>query len=203
LKSAHLRNIRAIFIVLILLDLFSGMHSIKAQVKIKNPLLKWSTWAILQAVPSVTYFEDRNETDSKLKFGLEWQVIPFSYGFNTNKYVSPVSFFYINPVKRFAGSFELFFEPEYIPGDFKYAKLKKFMFKTGGRFVIPAAQKGEYLAFSFGAGYYNQKTKNNLINDGLSYEAGVYSFFGMLGVKFSYNQNAPSRYNIGLYIKYY
>ncbi len=77
------------------------------------------------------------------------------------------------------------------------------MFKTGGRIIIPAAQRGEYLAFSIGAGYFNQKTNDNIINDGITYEAGVYSFFGMLGLKFNYNQKGISRYNFGLYLKYY
>ena len=100
------------------------------QAKQYNPLLKWSSWVLLQAVPSITYFEDRNQNSSSVKFGLEWQVIPFSYAFNTNKYVSKTSFFYVNPTKRFAGSVEAFFEPDYITGNFKYSNLKKFMFKT-------------------------------------------------------------------------
>jgi hypothetical protein len=166
-------------------------------------LLKWSSWALLQALPSITYFEDRNETSSSVKFGLEWQVIPLAYSFHTNKYISNFSAFYINPVKRFTGSAELFFEPAYVTGSFKYADMKKFSYKTGARVVIPAAQRGEYLAFSFGAGYYSQRTLNNILVDGLTYEAAVYSFFGMLGLKFNYNQKGISRYNISLYLKYY
>ena len=77
------------------------------------------------------------------------------------------------------------------------------MFKTGGRFVIPVAQRGEYLAISLGGGYFNQKTKDNKIVDGVTCEAAVYSFFGMLGLKFNYNQKGNSRYSIGLYLKYY
>src|SRR5258706_6870434 len=192
---------RALLLIFMLISA-SQVDSI-SQVKIKNPVLKWTSWALLQLIPSVTFFDDKNENNSGLKFGLEWQIIPFSYAFNTNKYVSKTSFFYINPTKRFAGSVEAFFEPDYVTGNFKYSNLKKFMFKTGGRFVVPAGQRGEYLAFSIGAGYYNQKTTDNNTVDGITYEAAVYSFFGMLGLKFNYNQNGNSRYNIGLYLKYY
>jgi hypothetical protein len=168
-----------------------------------RPVLKWTTWALLQGIPSITYYEDKNESNSRLKFGLEWQMIPFSYSFNMNKYVSKLNFFYIDPVKRFSGSAELFFQPEYITGEFKYAGLKKFMLKSGARVVIPAAQMGEYLCFSLGTGYYYQRTNDNILKGGITYEGAVYSFFGMLGLKFNYNQNASSRYNIGLYFKYY
>lgn len=183
--------------------ILSGLTSSYSQLKSRNELLKWSTWAALQTVPSINFFEDRNENNFALKFGLQWQVIPFSYSFNANKYVSKLNFFFIQPVKRYSGSAELFFQPEYITGDFKYAGLKKFMFKCGARAVLPVIQKGEYLSFSFGTGYYNQRTVHNMNIDGITYEAAIYSFFGMLGLKFNYNQNAVSRYSFGLYFKYY
>lgn len=176
---------------------------IVSQVKTNNGLLKWTTWTLMQAVPSVTYYEDRDESNSKLKFGLQWQVIPLSYSFNTNKYVSPVSSFFIRPSKRFSGSAEIFFQPEFIPGNFKYSDLKKFMFKTGVRAIIPVFHRGEYLSFSLGAGYYQQKNNNDKIIDGITYETTVYSFFGMLGLKLNYNNKAVSRYSFGLYFKYY
>lgn len=174
-----------------------------SQVKSNNGLWKWSTWAVLQAIPSPTFFEDRDDKNSRLKFGLEWQCIPFSYSFNTNKYVSKVNFFYIKPSKRFSGSAELFFEPSYIPGNFRYSELKKFMYKTGARMVFPVAHKGEYLALSLGGGYYFQETTSGTVVDGATYEAGIYALFGMMGLKINYNQKGNSRYNIGLYFKYY
>ena len=204
-KTGNNRNNRYLYGALLLISLLITLSPSKtlSQVKFKNPVLKWTSWTLLQLLPSITFFDDNNENNSRLNFGLEWQVIPFSYAFNTNKYVSAASFFYINPTKRFAGSVEAFFEPEYATGSFKYSNLKNFMYKTGGRFVMPAAQRGEYLAFSIGAGYYSQKTIDNKIVDGITYEAGIYSFFGMLGLKFNYNQNGNSRYNFGLYLKYY
>jgi hypothetical protein len=186
-------------IIVILLFITSSY----GQVKTNNELLKWTTWVLLQTVPSITYYEDRNESDSRIKFGLQWQVIPLSYSFSTNKYVSPISSFFIRPVKRFSGSAELFFQPEFIPGNFKYAGLKRFMFKTGLRVIIPAAHRGEYLSFSLGAGYYKQESNTGKNIDGMTYEASIYSFFGMVGLKLNYNQNAVSRYNFGMYFKYY
>jgi hypothetical protein len=190
------------FIVLISLLLINICIS-KGQVKSNNDFWKWTSWTLLQTVPSITYYEDRNESTGNLKFGLQWQIIPLSYSFNSNKYVSPLSTFFIRPSKRFTGSAELFFQPEYIPGNFKYADLKKFMLKSGARIIIPASHSGEYLAFSFGGGYYRQTSNTGKVTDGITYEAVVYSFYGMLGLKFNYNQNAVSRYNFGLYFKYY
>lgn len=191
------------FIFTISVLCFLSSYRAQSQIKSENALLKWGSWLLLQTIPSPSLFEDRNMSDSRLKFGLEWQCTPFSYSFNANKYTSNLNFFYIKPSKRFSGSAEVFFEPSYITGSFKYADLKKFMYKTGARIVIPVAQRGEYLAFSVGAGYYSQKTNSGELIDGPTYEAGIYSFFGMIGLKFNYNQNGTSRYNIGIYIKYY
>jgi hypothetical protein len=188
--------------IVVILTIFSVKPSF-SQLKDENALLKWGSWALLQAIPSPVFFEDRDADNSSLKFGLEWQVIPFSYSFNANKYVSNLNFFHIKPVKRFTGSAEIFFEPSLVLGDFKYASLKKIMYKSGARIVLPIAQRGEYLAISFGAGYYSQKNYSGKLTDGVTYEGAIYSFFGMLGLKFNYNQNAVSRFNIGLYIKYY
>lgn len=174
-----------------------------SQARDENLLLKWGSWAVLQAVPSPMLFEDRNDQNSKLKFGLEWHVTPFSYSFNTNKYVSKVNFFYIRPAKRFSGSAEVFFDPSVTLGNYEYADLQKFSYKSGLRLVLPVAQRGEYLAVSIGGGYYGQKTVAGETVQGVTYEAGLYSFFGMLGLKFNYNYKANSRYNIGLYFKYY
>lgn len=189
---------------LILAVLFAGISSSAlTQVRGENLLLKWGSWALLQAIPSPVLFEDRNDLNSTVTFGLEWQVIPFSYTFNENKYVSKLNFFYIKPVKRFSGSAEVFFEPSLITGTYKYSDLGKFSYKSGCRLVLPIAQGGEYFAISMGAGYYLQNTKAGEPVEGVTYEAGLYSFFGMLGLKFNYNYKAHSRYNIGLYFKYY
>src|SRR4030095_6339018 len=186
-----------VYVILVLAQIY--IFPVNSQVKEENFILKYGTWALLQAIPSPTWFEDRNETNSRFKFGFEWQAIPFSYTFNTNKYLSKLNFLYIQPTKRFTGSAEIFFEPSLILGDLKYADLEKFMYKTGVRIVLPLAQSGEYLAISLGAGYYRQSTTASRIYDGITYEAAVYSFYGMLGLKFNYYQKGNSRYNFGIY----
>ncbi len=130
-------------------------------------------------------------------------MIPLSYSFKVNKYVSNLSFFYIKPIKKFSGSAEIFFQPSLIVGKYKYSELKKFSYKTGIRLVLPVAQNGEYLAVSVGAGYFSQKTESGILREGITFEAGIFSFYGMLGLKFNYNQNGISRYNMGIYFKYY
>lgn len=178
-----------------------------SQLKNENFALKWGSWLLLQTIPSPGFYEDRSEINignnsSGIKFGFSWQVTPISYSWNANEYVSNFSFFHIKPVKRFSGSGELFFEPVIIPGGFNKNNLNKFMFKTGIRLVFPVFHGGEYMSVSLGSGYYEQRSDIQK-HSGITYEAGIYSFFGMLGLKFNYNQNALSRYNIGLYIKYY
>ncbi|MFI5144109.1 MAG: hypothetical protein ACHQJ4_00810 [Ignavibacteria bacterium] len=173
------------------------------QVKEENPFLKWSSWIVLQALPSVTFYEDNNATSKSIRTGFGWQVVPISYTFRTNRYLSHLNFFYLQPVKRFTGSAELYFQPEYVFGGFKNAPVKRFLFKSGVRSIFPLAQRGEYLAFSLGAGVSYQRTLSNNIKYNPTLEAGVYSFFGMLGLKFNYNPNAPSKYSFGIYIKYF
>ncbi len=186
----------------VILAVISLTHSSYGQLKDENVILKWGSWALLQTIPSPVFFDDRNDVSTGIKFGLQWHVVPVSYSFNSNKYVSPFNFFYLKPVNRFSGSVETYFEPSLIPGGFRNNTLKKFMYNAGARIVLPVFHKGEYLAISLGAGYYNQQTYERKY-DGITYEAGVYSFFGMLGLKFQYNQKGLSRYNVGLYIKYY
>lgn len=189
---------------LIILFIIAGFpQGASSQLREENALLKWTSWAVLQAIPSPTFAEDRNNSESRLKFGFEWQVIPFSYSFGVNKYMSPISSFFIRPVKRFTGSAEAYFEPSLMTGDYKYAGLRKFSIKTGARLLLPLAHKGEYLAVSLGAGYYSQKRIGGELIDGVTYEAGLYTMFGMLGLKFNYNQKADSRFNLTLFIKYY
>ncbi len=195
-------RIRRLIITACIIILSSAGIS-ESQVKSGAGFWKWATWGLLQAVPSVTCFEDRNGTDSRFKLGLQWHIIPVSYSFNSNKYVSDLSFFFIRPVKRYSGSVELFLDPQVIPGGFKYSYLDKFMFKSGGRVVFPLWQKGEYLSFSLGGGMSYRKDTSGAVKCGATYETGIYSFFGMLGIKFNYYTNSESRFSFGMYFKYY
>src|SRR5207244_2098372 len=90
-----------------------------------------------------------------------------------------------------------------ITGLFLRFILKKFSFNSGSRFILPIAQRGEYLAIGLSMGYYNEKSVSGKNYEGMSYEASVLSFYGMLGLKFTYKQNAPGKIEFGVYFKYY
>jgi hypothetical protein len=190
-------------ICLIILSLLFISSSLQAQASRENPVLKWTTWIILQTLPSPVFFEDNGNGNKGTEFGFEWQVTPLCYTFKPNKYLSHFSSFFIKPVKKFTGSAELFFTPQYALSSFDYSKAQKYMYNAGARVYFPLVQGGEYLSFSLGAGYYSQKNELYGKVDGVMYEAGLYSVFGMFGLKFAYKQNAVSKYNVGFYLKYY
>jgi hypothetical protein len=174
-----------------------------AQASRENPLLKWTTWTIFQALPSPVFFEDNGKGNHGTEFGFEWQVTPLSYTFKPNKYLNHFSALLIKPVKKFTGSAEIFFTPQFALSSFDYSGAQRYMYNAGGRAYFPLVQGGEYLSFSLGAGYYSQKNEFNSKVSGVMYEAGIYSVFGMFGLKFTYKQNAISKYNVGFYLKYY
>ena len=188
-------------ICLIFVLLFSS--SVFAQAEREKPMLKYTSWAVMQLLPSPVFFEDNGNNIHGTEFGFEWQVTPLSYTFRPNKYLNHFSALIIKPVKKFTGSAEIFFTPQYALSSFDYSKTQRYMYNTGARVYFPLAQGGEYLSFSLGAGYYSQKNEFNSKVDGVMYEAGIYSVFGMFGLKFAYKQNAISKYNLGFYLKYY
>lgn len=183
--------------------IFLVTQNLQAQAERENIWLKYPSWALMQLIPSPVFFEDNGNGRKGTEFGFEWQVTPVSFTFKPNKYLSHFSFLMIKPVKKFSGSAELFFTPQFVTGGFDNTKAQRYMYNAGARVYFPLAQGGEYLSFSLGAGYYSQKNELNSKVEGVMYEAGIYSGFGMVGLKFAYKQNAISRYNVGLYIKYY
>ncbi len=187
--------------ILVIIFMFSS--SAYTQAERENPLLKYSSWAVMQLLPSPIFFEDVGNGNAGTEFGFEWQVTPLSYTFKSNKYLNNFSVLLIKPVKKFTGSAEIFFTPQFALSSFDYSKAQRYMYNTGARVYFPLAQGGEYLSFSLGAGYYSQKNEFNSKVDGVMYEAGIYSVFGMFGLKFAYKQNAISKYNLGFYLKYY
>ena len=173
------------------------------QSKDRNVFIEWTTWTFIQTIPSLTYFQDRDEIDSRLQFGLRWHVTPVNYSFNANEMVSPVQFFKVNPLRRYGGSVELFLQPEWATSNFHYSNLKRFGLSTGARVFIPAVEYGEYLSFSLGGKYKIRKDKSGMEKNTYAVEMGVYSLFGIFGFQFNYNFSKESRYNFGLYFKYY
>ncbi|MDQ3019515.1 MAG: hypothetical protein M3R36_02940 [Bacteroidota bacterium] len=168
-----------------------------------NKFLEWTTWTLIQAVPSPTFFQDKNESNSRLQFGFRWNITPVNYSFNANPLVSAVQFFKVNPVRRFGGSIELFIQPEWATSGFQYSDLQRFNHSAGTRVFIPAVESGEYLSFSLGGKYNIRKNKEEESNNYYSAEAGIYTLFGIAGLLFDYNFFSQSRYNISLNLKYY
>ncbi len=142
-----------------------------------NIHLNWM-WGVSQLIPSPQWIT----TSDGAKFGMRWQVTPLLYSFGMNNRLSPWRYFITDPLARQSGSAEIFFTPEYlnIENQFK----DKWLFRGGLRFYIPLWQKGEYASMSLATSYYNFNG-----NNGISYEAGVYLFAGILGFQTTYSPN--------------
>jgi len=169
----------------------------------KRTKAKYINWSLLQLIPSPVFVNDANKDNARIQLGLQWQIIPLSYSFRANKFVSPFQSFMINPVRRFTGSAELFVQPEIVTSDFKYSGFKNFALNTGARFIIPVQELGENISASVGAKY--SFRKNDITGDsgypGL--ETGVYFFGGMIGFQFVKNFNTNNKYSAALYLKYF
>ena len=168
-----------------------------------NKFLEWTSWTLFQTVPSPTFFQDRNDSNSRLQFGFRWHISPVNFSFNANKLVSPVQFFLVNPVRRYGGSVELLIDPEWATSGFQYSDLQRFNLSTGVRAYIPAIEYGEYLCFSVAGKYNFRKNEQDESRNYYSAEAGIYTLFGIAGLVFDYNFTSQSRYSISLNLKYY
>lgn len=194
-------NTKKIFAILFLL--LSVQHNSFSQNTSPDKFLEWTSWTLFQTIPSPTFYQDRNDNDTRLQFGFRWHVTPVNYSFNANKLVSPVQFFLVNPVRRYGGSIELLFEPEWATGGYQYSDLQRFNLSAGARAFVPAIEYGEYLAFSVAGKYNFTKNKSDQNVEYYSAEAGLYTLFGIAGIVFNYNFTSQSRYNISLNLKYY
>lgn len=166
-------------------------------------IFEYGTWALMQTVPSPVFVYDGNESASRLQFALRWNISPLNYSFNSNPLVSPLQFFKVNPVRRYGGSAEMIVMPEWATGPFRYSDQDRFALAAGLRFYVPAIENGEYLAFSFGGKYRSFKDKSGGSDDCYSAELGTYTLWGTLGFQFSYNFGSQSKYDFGIWLKYY
>ena len=57
---------------------------------------KYISWALMQAIPNPTLFQDTDGSNSRVQFGLKWNIIPINISFKTNKYITRYQFFMIN-----------------------------------------------------------------------------------------------------------
>lgn len=188
---------------LIILIFLCNFTNISLSQNNENTSAKYSQWALIQLVPSPVFFHDGDGINNRVQFGLRWNITPLSISFKSNKFISSVQFFMINPVRRFTGSFEIFVQPEWTTAAFHYAELNRFGVSGGGRFIIPLKGGGETFAFSLGGkvNYRKDKIAEKNFSEGI--EAGLYVIYGILGVQFTYNFNSRSKYNAGFYFKYF
>jgi hypothetical protein len=94
--------------VLVLMIFICFTNILFSQDREENSSKKYIYWGIMQLIPSPTFFNDGNDVNNRIRFGFKWNITPVNFSFRTNKFVSPVQFFIINPVRRFTGSAEIF-----------------------------------------------------------------------------------------------
>ncbi len=193
-------NIKKTITGLILFLIFSNAHTQDFK---ENEAKKYLSWALMQVIPSPTLFQDTDGDNSRVQFGLKWQVIPINISFRANKYVSNTQFFMINPVRRFTGSIEAFVQPEILTSGFKYSNLENFGISTGSRIVLPLVEYGENVSASIGMKYTFRKSIDEVSKGYTGVEAGIYIFGSMIGLQYTQNFNSRTNYNISLYLKYF
>ena len=164
---------------------------------------KYLNWGLVQLIPSPYFDNDANAENARIQFGFRWQFIPINFSFRANRFVSPVQFFMINPVRRFSGSVELFVQPEVVTSSYKYSGFNSFGVGTGARVLIPIQEMGENIAASLGAKYTFRKNDVTGESGYPGIEAGVYFLGGMVGAQFVKNLHKNNEYSFGLYIKYF
>lgn len=132
-------------------------------------------WLAAQAVPSAEWLI----ADDGLRFGARWQVTPFLYSFGIDPRLSPVRVLVAEPIRRFAGAVELYGSPAYFAGGGSVSE--RWLLRGGVRAYFPLLARGEYLACSIGGAAVYHRDR-----PGASYEAGLYTLFGMLGIQAAY-----------------
>jgi hypothetical protein len=113
---------------------------------------------------------------------MRWQITPLLYSFGINRRMTAWRYLVAEPIVRYNGSLELFFSPEWVnlTDDFS----SNWLFRGGLRLYFPLYRYGEYLSGSLSASYYNFNGEQSV-----SYEGGIYIFFGILGLQATYSPN--------------
>lgn len=158
---------------------------------------------MLQAVPSPAFVSDADDNNARVQFSLRWQITPVNFSFRANKFISPVQFFMVNPVRRFTGSAELFVQPEVAAMSFDYSGFKKFGLNTGARVILPVQEMGENISMSLGGVYTFRKNEITNEKGYAGVEAGVYFIGGMIGLQFTKNFSKNNLYSLSFYFKYF
>jgi hypothetical protein len=138
-------------------------------------------WTAAQLIPNPQWIIKSNDGT---RFGLRWQVTPVLYSFGINKRLNPWRYFIAEPFVRQSGSIELFLSPEYFNLNDYYNS--EWLLRGGLRAYFPLWRFGEYLSCSLGSSYYVYHE-----NSGISYEAGIYFLYGILGIQTTYTPSLP------------
>jgi hypothetical protein len=134
-------------------------------------------WLAAQLLPS----PEIADVGGDLRGGARWQLTPVLYSFGINRQLSPWRFFVVEPNVRQSGSIEAYVSPEFLDlgrgaGDWGL--------RSGMRAYFPLVERGDYLSCSVGVAHtlFEQRSA-------VAYEAGVYAFYGIVGLQVTY---APS-----------
>ena len=189
----YLRNFSFILLLCILpgfgSEPLSAQDSSVTQPEIRPTWL----WGAAQVIPSPQWVT----ADAGMRFGMRWQATPVLYSFGLNRRVSPWRFFVAEPLARQNGSLEFFISPEYLnitadPGD-------RWLLRGGLRGYFPIYRYGEYVSGSLATSVYTFQGK-----PGVSYEAGVYFFFGIIGLQTTYSpEPGPGKWTFTLRLRYF
>lgn len=139
-------------------------------------------WAATQLLPSPEWYLEPD----RVSFGIRWQVTPLLYSFGVNRKLSPWRSFIVEPLVRHAGSIELFGSPEYLTVTPSFRD--NWLLRGGLRAYFPLAQRGDYLSCSLGGSVLYFRG-----HPAMSYEAGLYTFYGILGVQVTYTPTPALR----------
>ena len=168
-----------------------------------RPSARNISWIITQLIPSPTWLNDRNDNNSSLNFAFRWQVTALNISFSTNKFVSPVQTLFVNPMRKYTGSLELFVQPELAITSLDYSGFNKAALGLGSRLNIPVKNYGKHMYISLGGKYTFRNNPSQNISGYYGLEAGVYFLFGSLGLQGNYNFNKNTEYNFSIYFKYW
>lgn len=160
-------------------------------------------WAGLQAIPSPTFTIDDGSDGSRLLVSFRWHITPISYSWSANELVSPVRFLKVSPVRRHAGSIELFAQPELALSDYRFSSLERLSLALGTRAYLPLDEYGEYLSLSVGAKYVLRYFTDGTDAGAAGGEVGIYTLFGMVGLQVSVLAAPEARTSFCLSLRYY
>lgn len=137
-----------------------------------HPRLR-GAWLLLQAVPSPGLAWGERGFHGTMT----WQLTPLLYSWGMDKRLSPWRLFIVEPLVRQSGSIELFVSPEYLG---RGGAERNYGFRAGLRSYFPLTERGDGLSFSIGA------SAHWFLNEpGASFDAGIYTLFGALGLMVS------------------